>query len=131
VEQSFLLAAKFAQMTEDPLMTILSRVSKNASDFQCGELLDANGKIPDAAEAGSYCTLWRWGSLLVHNDTRYHVAEGLQFMEAFELRKLYIEGFVVREDDETELEKALQAGHPDAALFLSRYYHSQYDVQKA
>jgi TPR repeat protein len=151
VEQSFLLAAKFAQMTEDPLMTILSRVSKNVSDFQRGELLEANGKICDAAaayrkaaEAGSYCALWRWGSLLIHNDTGYHVDEGLQFMEAaaehgvadaaFELGKLYIEGFVVLQDDETGLrwlEKALQANHPDAALFLARYYHSQYDVQKA
>jgi serine/threonine protein kinase len=151
VEQSFLLAAKFAQMTEDPLMAILSRVSKNVSEFQRGELFEANGKIREAAgaykkaaEAGSYRALWRWGSLLVHNDTGYHVNEGLKFMEvaaehgvadaAFELGKLYIEGFVVLQDDERGLrwlEKALEADHPDAALFLARYYHSQYDVQKA
>jgi tetratricopeptide (TPR) repeat protein len=151
VEQSFLMAAKFATMTEDPLMVILSRVSRNVGEFQRGELFEANGKVREAsecykkaAEGGSYRALWRWGFLLVHNDVGGHINAGLKMLEtaaenkiadaAFELGKLYVEGVAVIQDEPRGIkwmQKALELKHPDAAFYLGRYHHSRFDMETA
>jgi serine/threonine protein kinase len=151
VEQSFLLAARFALLTDDPAMAIVSRVPKVAGHLQRGELLEANGKIEEAseayraaAEAGSCRALWRWGALLVHNDVAYRVQDGLKLMEeaaargvadaAFELGKMFLEGIDVIPDEATGvkwLERALELKHPDAALYLGRFYHGSFELEKA
>jgi hypothetical protein len=151
VEQSFLLGARFAQLTDDPLMAIVSRAPKGAGHFQRGELLEANGKIQDASEAyraageaGSCRALWRWWSLLVHNDVAYHVQDELRLMEeaaargvansAFQLGKMFVEGIDVVPDEDAGvkwLERALELKDPDAALYLGMFYQTSFELEKA
>jgi calcium/calmodulin-dependent protein kinase (CaM kinase) II len=149
VKQSKLLAARFAAI--DPVIAGLRSPGAYACPFDQGAILEgsdrleeAASKYREAAERGNVDALWRWGALLVRNDSGLHFEEGLTLLRAadelgsvdaaFELGMLYKEGMFVEPDDEKAIgyfKKALDGGHADAAITLGKMYHEKLDFAEA
>jgi TPR repeat protein len=149
--RSTLLAVRFAVDSGDPILGTLAKVSSYAEPWHRGQILEATGKLAEAAveyraaaQKGNGSALWRLGSLLVHNDRGLHYKEGLDMIRraadlgvadaAYELGQLYREGGVVGVDEEQAIgwfKKALEMKHNDAALTLAVIYHGRLDFANA
>jgi serine/threonine protein kinase len=149
--RSTLLAVRFAVESGDPILGTLAKASSYAEPWHRGQILEATGKLAEAAveyraaaQKGDGYALWRLGVLLVRNDLGLHFERGLDMIRraaeagiqdaAYELGQLYQEGVMVDVDEEQAIgwfKKALEMGHNDAALTLALIHHRRLDFEKA
>jgi serine/threonine protein kinase len=150
-KQSILLAVQLAIASGDPLLATLTKVGSYADPFHRGQVLEAIGEVGQASveyrkavDAGNAEALWRWGSLLVHNDIGLHYKEGIELLKraadtevadaAFELGMIYMEGGWVPVDEAAAVgwfTRAKDLSHNDAAWTLAVYYQQKLDFDEA
>jgi tetratricopeptide (TPR) repeat protein len=151
VEPSLLQAVQSAVASGDPNLAALATPGRYLSCWDKGQVLEGAGKIAEAAleykraaEHGCVEALWRWGSLLIHNDSGLHYKEGITLLKtaanrgvseaAYELAELYKDGAFISEDEDRAVEYyqwAFHLQHPDAAIALSMFYLERFDFELA
>jgi serine/threonine protein kinase len=151
LNRSRLQATRFALSSDDGILGLLGKVGSDIDYVEIGEIYEgrelfeeASKYYRQAAERGSVRGLWRWGTILVYNDTGLQTEEGIRLLKAadasgsadaaFELGRLYIEGIYVAQDEANGvryIERSAELGHADAAFYLGRYYHARFDVKNA
>jgi tetratricopeptide (TPR) repeat protein len=151
VPRSLLHAVRFAQESLDPAVRMITMGTTEVSKFDQGQIHEGVGKLKEAAlayqaaaDAGEAQALWRWGSLLVHNDELLQFPQGLALLQRaarldvsdalFELGTIYLDSPFVARDEERAVEyftRAHELGHLDAALALATLYHEELDFDSA
>jgi tetratricopeptide (TPR) repeat protein len=151
VKQSYLQAAQYAGESPDGVVRTLRLPGDDLGPYERGQILEGAKRFreaslcyKEAAERGIPESLWRWGMLLLHNDTGVHFVEGLRLIKRaakegvvdaiFELGNIHLTGDCVPLSEEKAIEyfeRAFQLGHPDAALALAIFYHERLDFDQA